>query len=84
MASDDIENTANAAQEDPEVSEELKHIVDSGNDDAKGNPNSLGWGLNQQVKLEYWSPENEEYFEVSAFKAFCFLIKLLLQVNISF
>lgn len=62
MASDDIEKTDNVPEE-PEVSEELKYMVDSGNADMKSNPNSLGWGLRQQVKLDHWQPENEEYWE---------------------
>ena len=66
MASDDIEKTDNVPEE-PEVSEELKYMVDSGNADMKSNPNSLGWGLRQQVKLDHWQPENEEYWEVSSF-----------------
>lgn len=68
MASDDIEKTANAEPEQPEVSEELKYMVDSGNADMKSNPNSLGWGFRQQIKLDHWNPENEEYWEVRSIK----------------
>ena len=47
----------------PNVSGELKSMVDSGNEEIQSNPNSLGWGK-QQIKLQYWNPENEKYWEV--------------------
>ncbi len=45
------------------VSEELKSMVKSG-EALPSNPKSLGYGI-QQIKLETWQPENEEYWEVS-------------------
>ena len=47
----------------PKVSEELKSMVDAGDEVMPSNPNSLGYGI-QQIKLDYWNPENEKYWEV--------------------
>jgi hypothetical protein len=47
----------------PEVSTELKAMVKSGNA-VLSNPKSVGYGI-QQIKLENWDPEDEEYWEVS-------------------
>ena len=47
----------------PKVSTELKAMVDNGDDEIESNPFSLGWGK-QQIKLQYWDPENEKYWEV--------------------
>lgn len=46
------------------VSEELKTMVKNGDESLPSNANSLGFGI-QQIKLDYWKPENEEYWEVS-------------------
>ena len=53
----------------PKVSTELKAMVDSGDDEIRSNPNSLGWGK-QQIKLEYWNPEDEKYWEVRSLLIF--------------
>jgi len=49
----------------PPLSEELKSMVKSG-DALPSNPKSLGYGI-QQIKLDNWHPENEEYWEVSSY-----------------
>ena len=36
------------------------------NAEVKTNPKSLGYGI-QQIKLDYWNPENEKYWEVNSF-----------------
>lgn len=53
----------NEEEEIPKVSEELKSMVDAGDEVMPSNPNSLGYGI-QQIKLDYWNPENEKYWEV--------------------
>ena len=49
----------------PKVSTELKAMVENGDDEIQSNPFSLGWGK-QQIKLQYWDPENEKYWEVGS------------------
>mmetsp|Transcript_48347 Transcript_48347/g.71652 ORF Transcript_48347/g.71652 Transcript_48347/m.71652 type:complete len:579 (-) Transcript_48347:373-2109(-) len=46
----------------PMDSGEPKSMVASGDEVMQSNPNSLGYGI-QQIKLEYWDPENEKYWE---------------------
>eukprot|EP00553_Chaetoceros_curvisetus_P011011 CAMPEP_0204634540 /NCGR_PEP_ID=MMETSP0717-20131115/29506_1 /ASSEMBLY_ACC=CAM_ASM_000666 /TAXON_ID=230516 /ORGANISM="Chaetoceros curvisetus" /LENGTH=70 /DNA_ID=CAMNT_0051653011 /DNA_START=143 /DNA_END=355 /DNA_ORIENTATION=- len=47
----------------PKVAGELKAMVPDGDEVMQSNPNSLGYGI-QQIKLDYWEPENEKYWEV--------------------
>ena len=56
-------------EEVPKVSEEFKSMVSKGNEEMPSNANSVGWGR-QQIKLNYWNPENEKYWEV------CFVLHL--------
>ena len=62
-----ISNPAEGSPEEgaasPEVSTELKAMVKSGNA-VLSNPKSVGFGI-QQIKLENWDPEDEEYWKVS-------------------
>ncbi len=56
----------NAVEEEAmpvKVSEELKSMVEAGDEVMPSNPNSLGYGI-QQIKLDNWHPENEKYWEV--------------------
>eukprot|EP00957_Ditylum_brightwellii_P001776 136690-Ditylum_brightwellii.AAC.1 len=51
-------------KDDGFVDDELKGTVPAGDAEGiQGNPNSIGYGI-QQIKLEYWNPENEKYWEV--------------------
>jgi hypothetical protein len=65
MSGEEVETRAPDAA--PAISNELKSIVQAGDDNRPtSNPKSLGYGI-QQIKLEYWEPENEKYWEVSQF-----------------
>jgi len=61
----------------------VKDMAKAGDACVPSNPKSLGYGV-QKIKLEYWEPENEEFWNVSASflplrKAFCFSLCLKLQ-----
>ena len=63
VQTDEVETGAPDAA--PAISNELKSIVQAGDDDRPtSNSKSLGYGI-QQIKLEYWDPENEKYWDVS-------------------
>lgn len=63
MSGEEVETGASDSA--PAISNELKSIVQAGDDDRPtSNPKSLGYGI-QQIKLEYWDPENEKYWDVS-------------------
>lgn len=61
MSGEEVETGASDSA--PAISNELKSIVQAGDDDRPtSNPKSLGYGI-QQIKLEYWDPENEKYWD---------------------
>jgi hypothetical protein len=61
--SNSIDGSPEEGAKSPEVSTELKAMVKSGNA-VLSNPKSVGYGI-QQIKLESWDPEDEEYWKVS-------------------
>ena len=48
----------------------VKDMAKAGDASVPSNPKSLGYGL-QQIKIEYWDPENEEYWDVSSTCSAC-------------